>query len=57
MDKILFTNQYSTRPEGKLIKKTVKTTGMNQRGTAVIEFKRTFMVWKRGHVPSAQPRG
>ena len=29
----------------------VKTTGVNQHGTAVIEFTRTFMVWKRGHVP------
>jgi itaconyl-CoA hydratase len=29
----------------------VKTTGINQDGTMVIEFKRTFMVWKRGHVP------
>jgi len=29
----------------------VKTTGMNQDGTPVIEFTRTFMVWKRGHVP------
>jgi acyl dehydratase len=29
----------------------VKTTGFNQDGTIVIEFKRTFMVYKRGHVP------
>jgi itaconyl-CoA hydratase len=29
----------------------VKTTGMNQHGAVVIEFKRTFMVYKRGHVP------
>ena len=29
----------------------VKTTGFNQDGTPVIEFKRTFMVYKRGHVP------
>jgi hypothetical protein len=31
----------------------VKTTGMNQHGATVIEFTRTFMIWKRGHVPSA----
>jgi acyl dehydratase len=31
----------------------VKTTGMNQHGQTVIEFVRTFMVWKRGHVPRA----
>ena len=30
---------------------TVKTTGFNQDGTVVIEFKRTFMVYRRGHVP------
>jgi len=29
----------------------VKTTGVNQHGAVVIEFKRTFMVYKRGHVP------
>jgi acyl dehydratase len=29
----------------------VKTTGYNQRGTPVIEFKRTIMVYRRGHVP------
>jgi len=29
----------------------VKTTGINQDGKTVIEFKRTFMIWKRGHVP------
>jgi itaconyl-CoA hydratase len=27
----------------------VRTTGVNQRGTPVIEFTRTFMVWRRGH--------
>jgi|SRR6185369_10544707 itaconyl-CoA hydratase len=30
---------------------SVKTTGMNQNGAVVIEFKRTFMVYKRDHVP------
>jgi acyl dehydratase len=29
----------------------VKTTGFNQDGVVVIEFLRTFMVYKRGHVP------
>jgi itaconyl-CoA hydratase len=29
----------------------VKTAGFNQDGKIVIEFKRTFMVYKRGHVP------
>jgi itaconyl-CoA hydratase len=30
----------------------VKTTGRNQNGVVVMEFKRTFMVYKRGHSPS-----
>ena len=29
----------------------VKTTGYNQDGVTVIEFNRTFMVYRRGHVP------
>ena len=29
----------------------VKTTGVNQDGTVVMEFKRTFMVYKRGKGP------
>jgi itaconyl-CoA hydratase len=31
-----------------------KTTGFNQDGTVVIEFKRTVMVYKRGHVPKVE---
>lgn len=30
---------------------TVKTTGFNQDGTVVITFKRTVMVYRRGHAP------
>jgi acyl dehydratase len=30
----------------------VKTSGFNQDGTIVIEYKRTFMIYKRGHVPA-----
>jgi acyl dehydratase len=29
----------------------VKTTGYNQNGAVVMEFKRTFMVYRRGHAP------
>ena len=29
----------------------VKTTGFKQDGTVVIEFKRTMMIYKRGHLP------
>lgn len=31
-----------------------QTIGFNQDGQVVIEFKRTIMVYKRGHVPRAQ---
>lgn len=34
----------------------LKTTGRNQDGQTVIEFKRTIMVYKRGHVPSHTER-
>jgi len=33
----------------------VKTTGFNQHGQVVIEFKRTLMVYRRGHVPPRRP--
>jgi hypothetical protein len=33
----------------------VKTTGFTQEGTVVIEFLRTFMVYRRGHVPKRAP--
>jgi itaconyl-CoA hydratase len=32
----------------------VKTTARNQDGVVVLEFKRTFMVYRRGYVPSAR---
>ena len=40
-----------SRPNVGIVR--VKTTGMNQDGKTVIEFTRTFMIWKRGHVPRA----
>jgi itaconyl-CoA hydratase len=46
---VLETRESKSRPTAGLVK--VKTTGVNQDGTPVIEFTRTFMVWKRGHVP------
>ena len=33
---------------------TVKTVGFNQDGTVVIEFKRTFMVYRRDHLPDIE---
>jgi acyl dehydratase len=46
---VLETRDSKSRPKVGIVR--VKTTGMNQSGQAVIEFGRTFMVWKRGHVP------
>jgi len=43
-----------SRPKAGVVR--VKTTGTNQHGVPVIEFTRTFMVWKRGHVPSVDRR-
>jgi itaconyl-CoA hydratase len=46
---VLETRESKSRPNVGIVR--VKTIGINQHGTTVIEFQRTFMVWKRGHVP------
>src|SRR5690349_24063636 len=46
---VLEARESKSRPNVGIVR--VKTTGSNQHGTPVIEFKRTFMIWKRGHVP------
>ena len=46
---VLSTRESRSRPNVGIV--SVKTIGFNQDGTVVIEFKRTFMVYKRGHVP------
>jgi len=46
---VLETRESKSRPNVGIVR--VRTTGTNQQGTPVIEFTRTFMVWKRGHVP------
>lgn len=46
---VLETRESRSRPNVGIVR--VKTTGMNQDEVAVIEFTRTFMIWKRGHVP------
>jgi len=46
---VLETRESKSRPHVGIVR--VKTTGMNQNGDTVIEFTRTFMIWKRGHVP------
>jgi len=51
---VLTVRESKSRPNVGVV--TVKTTGVNQHGTPVIEFIRTFMIWKRGHVPPQRPR-
>jgi len=46
---VLETRESKSRPHVGIVR--VKTTGLNQHQVPVIEFTRTFMVWKRGHVP------
>ena len=49
---VLEARESRSRPNVGIVR--VKTTGVNQDGTPVIEFTRTFMIWKRGHVPSGR---
>ncbi|MGH7706558.1 MAG: MaoC family dehydratase [Vulcanimicrobiaceae bacterium] len=48
---ILSKRESSTRPYAGIVE--AKSTGYKQDGTIVIEFKRTMMVYKRGHGPQA----
>jgi acyl dehydratase len=48
---VLETRESKSRPNVGIVR--VKTTGLNQHGKPAIEFLRTFMIWKRGHVPKA----
>ena len=46
---VLETRESKSRPNVGIVK--VRTIGFTQDGTIVIEFLRTFMVYKRDHVP------
>ena len=46
---ILEKRESKSRPNVGIVK--AKTSGFNQDGTVVIEFLRTFMVYRRGHTP------
>ena len=46
---VLEKRESKSRPNVGIVK--VRTTGFTQDGTVVIEFLRTFMVYKRDHVP------
>ena len=47
---VLSKRESKSRPNVGIV--GVKTAGFNQDGIVVIEFKRTFMVYKRGQVPT-----
>lgn len=54
--KVLNIRESASRPNLGLV--TVATEGFNQNGAIVISYRRTFMVYKRGHLPtvtSARP--
>ncbi|UCG23270.1 MAG: MaoC family dehydratase [Chloroflexota bacterium] len=46
---VLLKRESKSNPDRGIIQ--VKTTGYNQEGTTVLTFKRSIMVYKRGHVP------
>lgn len=46
---VLSKRESKSRPNRGIV--TVKTIGYNQDGIVVLTFKRTIMVYKRGHVP------
>jgi itaconyl-CoA hydratase len=46
---IVETRPSKSRPNAGIVK--ARTTGFNQDGTVVIEFLRTILVYRRGHVP------
>ncbi len=47
---VLATRESKSRPNVGIV--TVRTRGFKQDGTVVITYKRTFMVYRRGHVPA-----
>jgi itaconyl-CoA hydratase len=47
---VLEARESKSRPTVGVV--TVRTTGYNQRGETVITFKRTILVYKRGHAPA-----
>jgi acyl dehydratase len=50
---VLEKRESKSRPDVGIVR--VKTTGLNQDGVIVMEFKRTFMVYKRGASPRRHP--
>jgi itaconyl-CoA hydratase len=51
---VLEVRQSKSRPHQGIV--TFKSIGFNQHGTVVLEFKRTILVYKRGHLPAIKTR-
>lgn len=49
---VLSKRESRSRPNMGIV--TVRTSGLNQDGKVVMEFKRTILVYKRGHVPQVE---
>ena len=49
---VLEKRESKSRPNVGIVR--VRTTGLNQNGVIVMEFKRTFMVYKRDHAPTVR---
>src|ERR1051325_7342416 len=47
--KVLRCREWKSRPAQGIVE--IKTTGFKQDGTVVMTFRRTILVYKRGHVP------
>ncbi len=52
---VLAVRESRSRPEAGIV--TVSTRGKNQDGVVVIEFRRTFLIWKRNHAPGGSVAG
>jgi acyl dehydratase len=52
---VLEVRESQSRPTMGIVK--IKTSGANQEGVVVMEFKRTIMVYKRDHVPEIKIPG
>jgi itaconyl-CoA hydratase len=50
---VIEVRESKSRPDSGIVK--VKTLGVKQDGTIVIEYARSVMVWKRAHAPGRHP--
>jgi itaconyl-CoA hydratase len=51
---VLSARESKSRPAQGVVE--IRTTGFKQDGTVVLQYRRTILVYKRGHVPATAPR-